>query len=68
MTTEHVTEPVALTRHGNQVDVSLQELVNQKMGAKIARADLFISRTRDGELLVTSRQDGVIRMLVPSSR
>ena len=50
---------------GNRVNVSLQELIDRKMGAKIARADLFISQTRDGELLVTSRQDGTIRMLVP---
>jgi hypothetical protein len=52
---------------GKRVDVSLQELINRKMGAKIARADLFISQTRDGELLITSRQDGTIRMLVPDS-
>jgi hypothetical protein len=50
---------------GNRVDVSFQELIDRKMGAKIARADLFISQTRDGELLITSRQDGTIRMLVP---
>jgi hypothetical protein len=49
------------------VDVSLQELIDRKMGAKIPRADLFISQTRDGELLITSRQDGTIRMLVPDS-
>ncbi len=53
---------------GNRVNVSLQELIDRKMGSKIARADLFISQTRDGELLVTSRQDGTIRMLVPDSR
>jgi Glucose / Sorbosone dehydrogenase len=53
---------------GNRVDVSLQELIDRKMGSKIARADLFISQTRDGELLITSRQDGTIRMLVPDSR
>ena len=35
------------------------------MGAKITRADLHISRSRDGELFLTSRQDGMIRMLVP---
>ena len=52
---------------GNRVDASLQDLINQKMGAKIARADLMISQTRDGELLITSRQDGTIRMLVPDS-
>ena len=49
---------------GNRVNVSLQELIDRKMGAKIARADLHISHTRDGELLITSRQDGTIRMLV----
>ena len=53
--------------NGNRVNVSLQELINRKMGAKIARADLFISQTRDGELLITSRQDGTIRMLVPDA-
>jgi hypothetical protein len=37
------------------------------MSSKIARADLFISQTRDGELLITSRQDGTIRMLVPDA-
>ena len=52
---------------GNRLNVSLQELIDQKMDSKIARADLFISQTRDGELLVTSRQDGTIRMLVPDS-
>jgi len=51
--------------NGKRVDVSLQELINQTMGATISRADLHISRTRDGELLITSRQDGMIRMLVP---
>jgi Glucose / Sorbosone dehydrogenase len=49
---------------GKRVDVSLQDLVNRTMGASISRADLHISRTRDGELLLTSRQDGMIRMLV----
>jgi hypothetical protein len=52
---------------GNRLDVSMQELIDRKMGAKISRADLFISQTRDGELLITSRQDGTIRMLVPDS-
>ena len=50
---------------GNRVNVSLQELIDRKMGSKISRADLFISQTRDGELLITSRQDGTIRILVP---
>jgi hypothetical protein len=52
---------------GNRVDVSMRELVDQAMGASISRVDLHISRTGDGELLLTSRQDGVIRMLVPES-
>ena len=34
----------------------------------MTRADLHISRSRDGELFITSRQDGMIRMLVPDSR
>jgi glucose/sorbosone dehydrogenase len=49
----------------NRKNISFQELVDQTMGMKISRADLHISRTRDGELLITSRQDGTIRMLVP---
>jgi hypothetical protein len=50
---------------GNRTNVSLQELVDKTMGSKLSRADLHISRTGDGELLLTSRQDGWIRMLVP---
>jgi Glucose / Sorbosone dehydrogenase len=52
---------------GNRVGVSMRELVDQTMGASISRVDLHISRTGDGELLLTSRQDGMIRMLVPDS-
>ena len=52
---------------GNRIGVSMKELVDQKMGASIPRVDLHISRTGDGELLLTSRQDGVIRMLVPDA-
>ena len=52
---------------GARVNVSLQELIDKTMGAPISRADLHISRTRDGELLLTSRQDGIIRMLVPDT-
>jgi hypothetical protein len=50
---------------GKRVNVSLQELIDKTMGAKIPRADLHISKSRDGELFVTSRQDGMIRLLVP---
>jgi hypothetical protein len=48
---------------GNRANASFQELVNRTMGASINRADLHIARTGDGELLLTSRQDGMIRML-----
>jgi glucose/sorbosone dehydrogenase len=51
--------------NGNRTNVSFQDLVDKTMGAKITRADLHISQTKDGELLLTSRQDGMIRMLVP---
>jgi hypothetical protein len=53
---------------GKRTNVSFQELINRTMGATISRADLHISRTRDGELLLTSRQDGMIRTLVPDSK
>ena len=50
---------------GARVDVTFQELVNKTMGTTLPRADLHIGRSRDGELFITSRQDGTIRMLVP---
>ena len=37
------------------------------MGTSLARTDLHLSRSSDGELFLTSRQDGMIRMLVPDS-
>jgi hypothetical protein len=49
---------------GNRVYVSFRELVERTMGASLPRADLHLSRSRDGELFVTSRQDGMVRMLV----
>jgi hypothetical protein len=52
---------------GKPMGVSMRELVERTMGASLSRADLHISRTADGELLLTSRQDGMIRMLVPDS-
>jgi hypothetical protein len=52
---------------GNRTYVSFRELVEKTLGATVPRADLFVHRSRDGELLVTSRQDGTIRMLVPES-
>ena len=53
---------------GKRVDVTFMELIEKAMGAKMVRADLHISRTRDGELLLTSRQDGMVRILVPENK
>jgi hypothetical protein len=53
--------------NGNRMGVSMRDLVDRTMGASISRADLHISQTGDGELLLTSRQDGMIRMLVADS-
>ncbi len=50
---------------GKRVDVSFKNLIEKTMGKDVPRADLHISRSRDGELFLTSRQDGMIRMLVP---
>lgn len=50
--------------NGTRTNVTLQELIDRTMGSTITRADLHIGRSRDGELFVTSRQDGIIRMLV----
>ncbi len=47
--------------------MSFQELVERTMGTTLTRADLHLGRSRDGELFVTSRQDGMIRMLVAES-
>ena len=52
---------------GNRMGVSMRELVERTMGASLSRVDLHIARTGDGELLLTSRQDGTIRMLVPDA-
>jgi len=52
---------------GRRTYVTLRDLVERTMGASMTRADLHVSQSRDGELFVTSRQDGVIRMLVPDS-
>ena len=54
-----------LDASGNRVFVSFRELIERTNGAQALRADMHLSRTRDGEIFVTSRQDGMIRMLVP---
>ena len=50
---------------GKRVYMSFAELVERRMGTTMGRVDLHISRSGDGELFLTSRQDGMIRMLVP---
>ena len=50
---------------GSRTYVTLRELIEATNGATATRADLHISRSGDGELFITSRQDGTIRMLVP---
>jgi hypothetical protein len=52
---------------GKRVDVSFHDLIAKAMGKPAPRADLHIGQSRDGELFLTSRQDGMIRMLVPDS-
>jgi len=53
--------------NGDRIYVTFRELIERAMGATATRADLHLSRSRDGELFLTSRQDGVIRMLVPDA-
>src|SRR3989442_3236453 len=48
---------------GDRVYVTLRDLIEKTNGASMTRADLHIGRSRDGELFITSRQDGMIRML-----
>jgi len=44
---------------GNRTYMTFRELLEATNGATVTRADLHISRSRDGELFMTSRQDGV---------
>jgi hypothetical protein len=52
---------------GNPTNVTLRQLVEKANGAATSRADLNISRSLDGELLISTRQDGTIRTLVSDS-
>jgi hypothetical protein len=52
---------------GQRIYTSFRELVEGTMGTSLTRTDLHLGRTRDGEIFLTSRQDGMIRMLVPDS-
>jgi len=49
----------------NREFVTLRQLIETTLGTPVVRADLHLSMSRDGELFVTSRQDGTIRLLVP---
>jgi hypothetical protein len=44
--------------------VTMRDLAERTMGVSLTRADLHLGISRDGEIFVTSRQDGMIRMLV----
>ena len=48
---------------GTLAETTFKELVEKTMGGPLARADLHIHRGADGELFLSSRQDGWIRTL-----
>ncbi|MBI4887806.1 MAG: PQQ-dependent sugar dehydrogenase [Acidobacteria bacterium] len=48
---------------GPAAAMTFKALVEKTMGGQLARADLHIHRAADGELLLSSRQDGWIRTL-----
>ncbi len=50
---------------GDRVSVSFLELIERANGETTPRADLHLSHSLDGEIFLTSRMDGTIRMLVP---
>jgi len=50
---------------GEREYVTFRELIERTIGAQAERADMHLSVSADGEIFVTSRQDGMIRMLVP---
>jgi hypothetical protein len=52
-----------LDANGNRRNVEFWDLVEESLGSSISRADLQISEGRDGEIFITSRQDGMIRVL-----
>ena len=52
---------------GQRIYTSFGELVEGTMGTSLSRTDLHLSASGDGEIFLTSRQDGMIRMLVPEA-
>ena len=53
---------------GAIVGMTFKELVEKTMGGLLGRADLHIHRAADGELFLSSRQDGWIRTLTAADR
>jgi hypothetical protein len=49
--------------NGNRTYVTFRELIEPRMEAGVEQVDMQIQQNRDGELLITYRQDGTIRML-----
>ena len=47
--------------------VDYYETVERTMGGAVTRTDLHLGRSSAGEIFLTSRQDGMIRILVPDS-
>jgi hypothetical protein len=50
---------------GSETDVSFPGLIELTNGEPANRADMHIGQGANGEIFLTSRQDGTIRMLVP---
>jgi hypothetical protein len=52
---------------GQRIYTSFRELVEGTLGTSLTRTDLHLGQDRNGEIFVTSRQDGMIRQLVADS-
>jgi hypothetical protein len=52
---------------GQRIYTSFRELVEGTLGTSLSRTDLHLGVDRNGEIFITSRQDGMIRQLVPDS-
>ena len=50
---------------GNENDVTFPDLIARTLGETASRADMHIGQSAAGEIFLTSRQDGMIRQLVP---
>lgn len=51
---------------GTLEPVSLLDVVERTLGRRPTRVDLNLALTRDGELLLGTRQDGMVRTLLPA--